>query len=247
MTISWRDEAIFLSSKPYGEKGAIIQVLTKNHGRYAGFIYGGQARSTRAILQSGTLLEIEWQAKLSDQLGFIKINHSKSISSLWLDDPIRLSGISSACGLIDLCLPDRAPHPEVFIGLKVFLETLDHDDWPIIYFYLEKGLLSSLGFGLDLTQCAVTGETAYLTYVSPKTGRAVSEFSGQAYKERLLNLPSFMCQNWAGDPPADQESYKQAYDLMGYFLEKHIFHAQNRAMPIVRERFAEKLKIINSI
>src|SRR3989338_2262488 len=46
--------------------------------------------------------------------------------------------------------------------------------WVPDYLRWELMLLEELGFGLDLTSCAVTGSRDDLCYVSPKSGRAVS-------------------------------------------------------------------------
>ena len=53
-------------------------------------------------------------------------------------------------------------------------------------------LLSDLGYGLDLSACAVTGRTDNLAYVSPKTGRAVTAEGAGAWAARLLPLPGFL-------------------------------------------------------
>ena len=64
-------------------------------------------------------------------------------------------------------------------------------------------LLDELGFGLDLGSCAATGSNDKLIYVSPKSGRAVSESAGAEYRDRLLRLPSFLCKGRQGAPTID--------------------------------------------
>jgi len=62
----------------------------------------------------------------------------------------------------------------------------------MLRFDLELALLAELGFGLDLSHCAASGEESELVYVSPKSGRAVSSKAGEPWKERLLSLPAFL-------------------------------------------------------
>ena len=46
----------------------------------------------------------------------------------------------------------------------------DFEHWAPLYVRWEAGLLNELGFGLDLSQCAATGDLDDLIYVSPKSG-----------------------------------------------------------------------------
>src|SRR6202040_3848190 len=90
-------------------------------------------------------------------------------------------------------LPEREPHPRAYDGFSALLEALDADSgWAIGYVEWEEALLAELGFGLDLTRCAASGETADLIYVSPKSGQAVSSKAGEPYRDRLLRLPGFL-------------------------------------------------------
>ena len=56
----------------------------------------------------------------------------------------------------------------------------------------ELAMLTELGFGLDLANCAATGATSELIYVSPKSGGAVSRTAGEPFRDRLLRLPAFL-------------------------------------------------------
>ena len=72
-------------------------------------------------------------------------------------------------------MPEREPHPRVFDGLLHLIAHLPQGQAMLTdLIRWEAVLLADLGYGLDLTSCAVTGETAGLAFVSPKTGRAVT-------------------------------------------------------------------------
>ena len=105
---------------------------------------------------------------------------------------MRLAGLSSACAILEMALPDREPHFEVYESLFNFIENLEADDWLEAYVRWEINLLANLGFGLELTACASTGKSENLIYVSPKSGQAVSSSAGEPYKDKLLALPKFL-------------------------------------------------------
>ena len=90
-------------------------------------------------------------------------------------------------------LPERDPHAGLY---SVFEEVLDRLEDPVLAAPLavrfELQLLSELGFGLDLEQCASTGSRADLIYVSPKSGRAVSRDAGEPWADKMLRLPAFL-------------------------------------------------------
>ena len=49
--------------------------------------------------------------------------------------------------------------------------------WLPLYVRWEAGLLEALGFGLDLSVCAATGQTDDLVYVSPGNGHKRAIFT----------------------------------------------------------------------
>ena len=172
--MEWSDHGIVLSSRPHGETGLVTTLLTRLHGRHAGFVAGGISRKSRPTWQPGNVVELEWRAKQLEQLGHYTGELREAHAARAMDDAVELAGLSAACGLIDAALPDREPHAAIFDGFHALLNAIGHPGWPMIYVRLELGLLQELGFGLDLEKCAATGTTEDLAYISPKTGRAVS-------------------------------------------------------------------------
>jgi DNA repair protein RecO (recombination protein O) len=237
--MEWTDQGIVLSARPHGEGGLIVSLLTLEHGRHAGFVPGGGSRRGRPTWQVGNLVEVNWRARLTEQLGNYSGELRAANAARALDDAVELAGLSAACALLDAALPEREPHPAMFDGFSAFLGALGHPGWPAIYVRVELGLLQELGFGLDLTQCAATGATDDLGYVSPKTGRAVSRAAAGPYKEKLIELPAFLS---TGGLPADGEELRKGLDLTGYFLERHVFWPHNKPLPAARARFMETLQ-----
>ena len=122
-------------------------------------------------------------------------------AALALDDPFLLATLSAACAVAEGALPEREPHPRVFAGLLSLIGQLaGRPDAAIAAFVRwEALLLADLGYGLDLAGCAVTGETVGLAWISPRTGRAVTEAGAGPWKRAPLRLPPFLIGD-ASDP-----------------------------------------------
>jgi DNA repair protein RecO (recombination protein O) len=117
-------------------------------------------------------------------------------------------------------------------------QLLAEKSWARGYVAWELGLLAELGFGLDLSRCAATGSRDQLAYVSPRSGRAVCLSAGAPYRDRLLRLPLFLVTAAAPSTAAD---VFDGLTLTGYFLERHVYGAYERALPPARLRLAERL------
>jgi DNA repair protein RecO (recombination protein O) len=227
-----------LSGRRFAESGLIVSVLTMEHGRQSGFVAGGQATRHRPLWQSGTHLAVRWRARLAEQLGSLSGEMRTAYAARFLDDPGRLAALSACCAISELCLPEHVAHPEAFHGLLALLDGLTQQDWPTLYVHWELGLLRSLGFGLDLASCAVSGVTEDLAYVSPKSGRAVSLAAAGPYRDRLLVLPGFLGRGGAGSA----QEIADGLNLSGYFIERHILVPLGRSLPAARSRLVDRLR-----
>ena len=236
--MDWRDEGIVLAARPHGEGAAVGQLLTRDHGRHAGLMHGGDSRSKRGIVQPGNLVDAVWRARLTEHLGRYTIEPVRHVAAQFMDDPARLAALSAACAVVEAVIPEREPHPGLYAATGALLDALsggERDIWPAVYIQWELGLLHELGFGLDLGSCAATGETENLIYVSPRTGRAVSRAAGEPYRERMLTLPSFLRPDGRGGG-ADDADFAAGLKLTGFFLARHAFDPLDRGLPAARER-----------
>lgn len=235
--MEWTDDAILLSARRHGETSAVVSLLTREHGRHAGLVRGGIGKAARGSLQPGNRLLVTWKARLEDHLGNLTWELTGSSGTAWLHDPRRLAGLSAACAMAEAALPERQAHAAVFEGLLAVLGALEGDEWPALYVHWELGLLAELGYGLDLSCCAATGQADDLAFVSPRSGRAVSRAAGQPYRDRLLVLPGFLL--GAEARPAD---VVVGLALTGHFLERHVLGPQSKGMPAARSRLVERLQ-----
>jgi DNA repair protein RecO (recombination protein O) len=237
--MEWRDTGFVLSARRHGESALIVELLTREHGRHAGLVRGGQSPRRRALLQPGNAVAAHWRGRLAEHLGTLDCELIEAHAARLLDDPDRLAALSAAAALLLAALPEREPHPDLHASFAALLDALDSaPSWPQAYVTWECGLLAALGFGLDLGSCAATGTNQNLAYVSPRSGRAVSREAGLPYHDKLLPLPGFL---WR-DAPAEADDIVAGLVLTRHFLLHHLFEPQGGKLPEARERLAERVR-----
>ena len=238
--MDWIDEGIVLSARRHGENALIVSLLTRDHGRHAGLVRGGSGMRARGLYQPGNLLRAHWRARLADHLGNWTCELARAYAADHLQAPLPLLALSAATSLIDTAVPEREPAGHLFGMLEELLGALGRPGWPVRYVRWELHLLAEMGFGLDLSQCAATGVREGLAFVSPKTGRAVSEAAAGPWRGQLLPLPGFL-----HDPHAEMPSPDDLADglaMTGFFLRRHLGGDGAHALPAARERLAQGLK-----
>lgn len=237
--MEWTDQAFVLSARPYGEAGAIVELLTERHGRHAGHVAGGASKRMRPFLQPGARVTASYKARTSENLGAAQLEPVGEGPSALFDDPLALAALSAAAAVAQGALPEREPHPGAFLAFEALTSAFAFPEiWPAVFVRFEAGLLEELGFGLDLSRCAATGSTDDLVYVSPKSGRAVSRQAGEPYRERMLKLPPFLLSSQGGLTEGDVGA---GLTLTGHFLEQFVFGPLNRPLPPARVWLIEKL------
>ena len=235
--MDWRDEGILLAVKRHGESAVIADVFTPTHGRHAGVVRGGASRRMAPILQPGAQMDITWNARLQEHLGNFALEPLRSRSAIIMSDRQALAGLNAVTSLLCFALPEREPHPRLYARTEQLLDLLDQSDlWPLAYLHWEMALLEDLGFGLDLTACAVTGATDGLRYISPRTGRAVTAKGAGEYADRLLPLPPCLLKQ--GDAPDTEIA--EGYRVTGHFLNNHLApDLGQKPLPEARQRFVD--------
>jgi DNA repair protein RecO (recombination protein O) len=236
----WSDDGIFLSGRPHGETSVIANIFTRANGRTPGLVKGGRSRRLRPLLQTGNGLHVDWRARLDDQLGVYTVELTEPTAARILDDKIALAGANALVSLLQI-LPERDPHPKLYDALAQCLALAGAPAFPAAVTRFELTLLDELGFGLDLSKCAATGNAANLIYVSPRSGQAVSEAAGAPYHDKLLPLPAFLLEQPAQTAPAGRE-VARGLAMTGYFLNAHVFAEAGKPMPKAREDFASLLE-----
>ena len=247
----WTDNGIVLSVRKYGEKGLIANVLTEEHGRHLGWLSSRSNNNILSHVQPGNIVSVFWKSRLLEQMGNYKIELISSVSGKMFDDKLKLQALSSLCALIEKILPERQKYQEIFAATLAFINLLLLDDnikmnhWIEGYVKWEIGILSSIGFSLNLNECAVTGVKDNLYFVSPKTGKAVSILGAGKFAPRLLTLPNFL----GGKKLVDVSFYQEIIDglkITSYFFENKLLISINNEeknyLPKARSRFIEMVE-----
>ena len=236
--IEWREEGMVLAVRRHGEADAIVEALTRDHGRHAGVVRGGGGRRLAALMQPGAQLAFTWRARLDTHLGHYTVEPVRSRAAV-LGDPAALAGLNALTSLLSFVLPEREAQPGLYEASITVVDLIEEGGlWPLAYLRWEMGVLDRLGFGLDLSRCAVTGSREDLAYVSPRTGRAVARDAAGDWADRLLPLPLCML----GQGPATPSEIVQGLRVTGHFLERRLGPSLgDRPLPAARDRLIARL------
>src|SRR6185312_14014856 len=152
--MEFEDDAFVLSARPFGEAGAIVELLTARRGKYVAHVAGGASRRMKPFLQPGARVSARYRARVADQLGSAQLEPAGEGPAALFDDPLALAGLQAAAAVAAGALPEREPHPGAFLAFEALTDALALTDlWPAVFVRFEAGLLQELGFGLDLSKC----------------------------------------------------------------------------------------------
>lgn len=231
--MEWLDEGLLLHTQAHGESSVIATFLTQLHGVTKGYIRS----SKKYPLQQGNLYHIRRKARLSSHLGLLNVEPHESFAPIIvaaMSSPIKLACVNAMRALLMTSLMDHDRMDHFYFQVKQHVYEVCMNNKFGHYVLFEKDLLMHCGFGLDLTRCAVTHQTANLVYVSPKSGRAVTEEVGRPYAAQLLALPiplvQLDCAHWS------KEDIVGGLKLTGYFLSRMVCENMHRSMPEERHR-----------
>lgn len=234
--IEWADEGVVLSQRPHGETSAIVEVFCAAHGRVAGVVRGGVSRRMAPVLQPGSQVAVRWRARVEGHLGQVSVEPVRSRAAQVLGDRRALAGLNALCALLRFGVPERAPCPAFYEATLPLFDLLGQEVWPLAYLRWEMALLAEAGFALDLSRCAVVEAANDLSFVSPRTGRAVSRAGAGKWADRLLPLPPVML-----GEGGDDAQVVEALTVTGHFLHHHMAVAVDRPVPDARGRLIDLL------
>jgi DNA repair protein RecO (recombination protein O) len=234
--VEWIDIGIVLGARRHGETSAVVELMTREHGRHLGLVRGGSGARLKPVLQTGNLVSATWRARLDENLGYYVVEAMDLRAASFLSAAYALYGLHHLAALCRL-LPERDPHQPVFDLLE---HTIAGLGTPLaaaaLVAQFELQLLAELGVGLDLESCAATGATADLIYVSPKSGRAVSRQAGEPWREKLLVLPPFLGTDGERSTPSPAQ-LRDGFALTGFFLARHLYEPRGEPLPAARRQF----------
>jgi len=235
--MQWTDDGIVLGVKRHGEANAILELMTHGHGRHLGLVRGGFGSRLRPILQPGNSVRAAWRARLDEHLGNYTVEGLRLRAASYFSAPHAIYGVTHLASLVRL-LPERDPHEDIFEMLDRTLDDFEEAGGAAAHLIrFELALLAELGFGLDLENCAATGETTDLIYVSPKSGVAVSRAAGEPYRDRLLRLPPFLREGEGDANGWSDQDLQDGFRLTGLFLLRHVLEPRGQGHSDARDGF----------
>jgi DNA repair protein RecO (recombination protein O) len=233
--------AIVCALRPHGEHGAVVRLMTGEHGLQAAYVRGARGRRMRPVLMAGNVVQAHLSARTDTQLpqATVELIHSRGPL---LAEPLLAVAIEWATVLTATALPEGQPYPRLYEALEGLLDAIEAapsaSGWGAALVRYERLLLAELGFGLDLDRCAVTGGNDNLVAVSPKSGRAVSAAEAEPYSGKLLPLPAFVREGGR----ASWEEIAQGLDLTGHFLLRDVLTDRSKPIAEARARLVERLR-----
>jgi DNA repair protein RecO (recombination protein O) len=235
--MEWTDEGIVLGVRRHGESSAIVELLTRGHGRHLGLVRGGAGSRMRPLLQPGNSVSAVWRARLDEHLGTYAIEGLRLRAAALLGSSHGVYGVTHLASLARL-LPERDPHEDIYALLEHSLDDFDDIGGAAVHLVrFELAMLAELGFGLDLENCAATGETTDLIYVSPKSGGAVSRAAGEPWRDRLLPLPPYLRQGEDHSESWTDQDLRDGFQLTGLFLLRHVLEPRGQGHSDARAGF----------
>jgi DNA repair protein RecO (recombination protein O) len=238
--MEWRDDGLILGTKKHGETSVIVEAMTRAHGRHFGLVRGGRSKRMQPLLQTGNHAEFVWRARLDEHLGTFSVEPVQLRTARLMTSAEALHAVCHVAALLRLAA-ERDPHPALYETAVRIAASIERPEIlaPLIVRF-EAEILSQMGFGLDLGTCAATGISTDLIYVSPKSGRAVSQAAGEAYKARLLPLPAFLRNGGMEEDPSSS-AIRDGFRLTGFFLVRHLFGPRGEALPEARGAYLREL------
>ena len=114
--MEWTDEGIVLGVRRHGESSAIVELLTREHGRHLGLVRGGAGSRMRPLLQPGNSVTALWRARLDEHLGYYQLEGTRLRAASLLASSHAVYGVTHLASLARL-LPERDPHADIYAML----------------------------------------------------------------------------------------------------------------------------------
>lgn len=145
-----RAPAILCTSRAHGETGAVIRLMTADHGLIAAYCAGARGRRLRPLLIPGNRLDAEIIARSSSQLPFVSVELIESRGP-WLGEPLASAGIAWVTALTATALPEGHAYPALHEALGGTLDAICHAPsargWSRAVAAYEALMLRETGYG----------------------------------------------------------------------------------------------------
>jgi DNA repair protein RecO (recombination protein O) len=150
--MNWEDNCYLLSKRKFRENANIINIFTEKKGKMDGIVYGGTSRKIRNYLQISNKLFVSYSSKSENRIGYFKTELIKPISPLYFNDKERTSALISICSLLNILLPEAQPNKKIYKLFENLIDSLNIENWIILYIFFEINLIKELGYDTNLNQ-----------------------------------------------------------------------------------------------
>ena len=149
--MNWEDDCYLQSKRKFRENANIINVFTSKKGKIGGIVYGGNSRKIRNYLQISNKIFISYTSKNENKIGYFKTELIKPIAPFYFSDKERTSALISLCSLLNILLPESQPNIKIYEIFDNLINSLNLDNWIILYIFFELSLIKELGYDVDLS------------------------------------------------------------------------------------------------
>tara|TARA_X000001036_G_scaffold291636_1_gene270956 strand:- start:116 stop:793 length:678 start_codon:yes stop_codon:yes gene_type:complete len=150
--MNWEDNCYLLSKRKFRENANIINIFTEQKGKISGIVYGGASRKIKNYLQISNKLFVAHSSKNENRLGYFKTELIKPIAPQYFNNKEKTSALVSICSLLNTLLPEGQPNINIYKSLENFINSLNLDNWIILYVFFELNLIKDLGYDTNLSQ-----------------------------------------------------------------------------------------------
>lgn len=234
------DEGYIVNLRKYGENSVIVTIVSKKHGLIKGFVRGGLSKRNLGLYQVGNLISVDCYARIEENMLSFKTELLSSTAVNFMSSPNKLAALAALCSLCVSCLPEHEDLERFYYYIDSFFQLITEPNWLVHYAFFEFYLLEYLGIGLDLSECADTGSTENLEYVSPRSGKAVCAESGAPYRDKLFFYPHFIVDK---NYTPNRSKVADLLKMTGFFLNKNFFQIHNLKFPPNRASLLENLDL----
>ena len=150
--MNWEDTCYLLSKRKFRENANIINIFTEHKGKISGIVYGGTSRKIKNYLQISNKLFVAYSSKSENRLGYFKTELIKPVAPQYFNNKEKTSALISICSLLNSLLPEGQPNINIYKSLENFINSLNSDNWIILYVFFELNLIKDLGYDTNLSQ-----------------------------------------------------------------------------------------------
>ncbi len=145
-----RTDAIVCGVLNHGEHGAVVRLMTPEHGLVAAYVRGGRGRRMSPILIPGNMVSAQLRSRTEAQLPQATLELSRSRAPI-LSEPLQSAAIDWVTALVASALAERQAHPRVYSAMSGLLDAIEAapaaSGWGRAIASFELLLVSELGYG----------------------------------------------------------------------------------------------------